>query len=66
MLLAPETKNDASVSKRRCRDYGAFGVAAFIVVDWLADGGDSSKKAVCRGKVTRPKMTNAAKRPLEA
>ena len=36
MLLAPGTKNDASVPKQRCRDFGAFGVAAYIMAAWLA------------------------------
>ena len=50
LLLAPETKNNASVPKRRCRDFGASGVAAYIVATWLAAGGKSGKREVCRGR----------------
>ena len=58
LLLAPGTKNDASVPKRRCRDVGASGVAA-----WLAAG---AEREVCRGRGPRPKLTDAAKHPSEA
>ena len=66
LLLAPGTKDDASVPKRRCRDFGASGVAAYIVAAWLAAGGESDKREVCREMGTRPKMTDAAKHPSEA
>ena len=38
LLLALGTKNDASLPKRRCRDFGTFGVAAYIVAAVLAAG----------------------------
>ena len=56
-MLALGTKNDASVTKQRCRDFGASGVAAYI----MAAGDESGKREVCRGIGTRPKQTDAAK-----
>ena len=50
LLLAPGTKNDVSVYKRRCRDFEASGVAAYIVAALLAAGGESGKREVCRGR----------------
>ena len=66
LLLAPGTKNDASVPKRRCRNFGPIGVAAYIVASWLAAEGESGKREVCRGRGTRPKLTDAAKDLSEA
>ena len=65
LLLATETKNDGRVPKRRCQGFGASGVAAYIVAAWLAAGGDSGKKEVCKGRETRLKLTDA-RHPSEA
>ena len=66
LSLAPGTKDDASVPKRRFRDFGASGVAAYIVAAWLAAGVESGKREVCRGRGTRPKLTGATKPSSEA
>ena len=44
------TRNDASVPKRICRDFGASGVTAYIVAAWLATGGESGKKRCVEGE----------------
>ena len=44
LLLAPGTKNDASVPKRSGRDFGASGVRAYIVALWLAAEDESGKR----------------------
>ena len=66
MLIALATKNDANVPKQKGRDFGASGKAAYIVAAWLAAGAKSGKREVCKGIGTRPKLTDAAKYPLEA
>ena len=65
LLLAPETKDDASVPERKFRTCGASGVAAYIVAAWMAAGDKSDKKEVCRGRGTRPKLMGAVKHPAE-
>ena len=57
------TNIDASVLERRCREFGASTVVAYIVASWLAAGDESGKREVCRGRGTRLKLTDAAKYP---
>ena len=63
--LLPMCTIDASVLKRGCWEFGASNVAAYIVAAWLAAGGESGKREVCRGRGTRLKLTDAAKHPSE-
>ena len=65
LLLAPGTKDDASVPERKFRTCGASGVAAYIVAARMAAGDKSDKKEVCRGRGTRPKLMGAVKHPAE-
>ena len=56
-------KENRGVPKRRCRDYEASGVATYIEAAWLAAGGGSGKREMCREKGTHLKLTDAAKHP---
>ena len=46
VLLAPETKEITSVSKRRCWDFESSGVVKYIVAAWLTAGGENGKSEV--------------------
>ena len=50
LLLAPETKSDASVFLRRYQDYGATGVAAYIMAAWLAAGVRAARERCVEGE----------------
>ena len=46
LLLAPGTRDDASVPERKFRTCGASGAAAYIVAAWMADGIRARKRCV--------------------